>query len=299
MEWQQLVGFYQVAKLGSFTRAAEATLRTQSALSQQIKALETEFECLLFERIGKRRLRLTVEGERFLLCAESILQQFESFKEDLAELKGAPKGHLRLAAPFTTLYHLFPSIIKSYTEQFPFVEVTILDRPQDMVIDLVKEGEVDFGLALASQVPADLVSIDWKTVKTMLMTPPEHPLTRLKKIRLRDIAKYPLILPPATLKHSCRLKLEKDFKRQGLTYRIVMESSNVELSSLYVEMGHGISFATVVSGLPALQQRKLAFLPLEDLFEGDRIALVHRKDKAFPNHKKAFMETILHEPLPV
>ena len=56
MEWQQLVGFYHVAQLGSFTRAAEATLRTQSALSQQIKALEEEFSCRLLERIGKRRI---------------------------------------------------------------------------------------------------------------------------------------------------------------------------------------------------------------------------------------------------
>ena len=53
MEWQQLLGFYQVARLGSFTRAAAATFRTQSALSQQVKALEEELDCRLLERLGK------------------------------------------------------------------------------------------------------------------------------------------------------------------------------------------------------------------------------------------------------
>jgi len=66
MEWQQLLGFYQVAKLGSFTKAAEATFRTQSALSQQVKALEDELGARLLERLGKRRLKLTVAGERLL-----------------------------------------------------------------------------------------------------------------------------------------------------------------------------------------------------------------------------------------
>ena len=53
MEWQQIIGFYHVTKLGSFTKAAEATFRTQSAISQQIKNLEEELGCQLLERIGK------------------------------------------------------------------------------------------------------------------------------------------------------------------------------------------------------------------------------------------------------
>ena len=60
---------------------------------------------------------------------------------------------------------------------------------------------------------------------------------------------------------------------------IVMESSNVELSSLYVEMGFGISFATVVKDLPKLTKRKLEFLPMDHLFKPDYIVMVMRKDK--------------------
>ena len=64
MEWQQLLGFYQVAKLGSFTKAAEATFRTQSALSQQVKALEDELGSRLLERLGKRRLQAHSRGRK-------------------------------------------------------------------------------------------------------------------------------------------------------------------------------------------------------------------------------------------
>ena len=86
--------------------------------------------------------------------------------------------------------------------------------------------------------------------------------------------------------------LEERFKKLGLDYQIVMESSNVELSSLYVEMGLGISFATVVKDLPALKQRKLEFLPMDQLFKADYISVVMRKDKTLVSYKSAFINTL-------
>ena len=293
MEWQQVIGFYQVAKLGSFTKAAKATFRTQPALSQQIKALEEKLDCHLFERIGKRKLRLTSAGERFLTFAESILENYDSLRADLNELKGSQKGRLKIAAPFTTLYHLFPEVLKEYTERFPQVELTILDRSQQTVIELVKSGDIDFGFTVESEVPGDLATLRWKKVETALMTPMGHPLAKGKGVTLRQIAKYPLILPPKDLRFTCRRMLEERFQRLGLHYQIVMESSNVELTSLYVEMGLGISFATVVKDLPALKQRKLEFLPMDDLFKPDYIAAVMRRDKTLASYKSAFINILL------
>jgi DNA-binding transcriptional LysR family regulator len=295
MEWQQVIGFYKIAKLGSFTKAAAATFRTQSALSQQIKALEKEFDCHLFERIGKRKLRLTSAGDRFLRFAESILESYDSLREDLNELKGFKKGRLRIAAPFTTLYHLFPEILKEYTEHFPQVELTILDRSQQTVIALVKSGDIDFGLVLESEVPGDLTLIRWKKVETVLMIPPGHPLAEANRLTLKKLAKYPLILPPKDLRFTCRRMLEERFQKLGLDYQIVMESSNVELTSRYVEMGLGISFATVVRDLPALKERKLEFLPMDQLFKPDYITAVMRKDKTLASYKSSFINILFGE----
>ena len=91
MEWQQIIGFYHVARLGSFTKAADVALRTQSALSQQVKALEKELDCQLFERIGKRKLRLTSAGEKFFRFSEAILARYDSLTEELNQLKGLQK----------------------------------------------------------------------------------------------------------------------------------------------------------------------------------------------------------------
>jgi DNA-binding transcriptional LysR family regulator len=291
MDWQQILGFYQVARLGSFTKAAEATFRTQPALSQQVKALEDELGCQLFERIGKRKLRLTDAGERLLQFSMMVLEKYEGLKDDLNEIIGLKKGRLRIAAPFTTLYHLIPGALPPYLEQFPNVELTLLDRSQQSVIALVKNGEIDFGLALESLVPKDLHAVRWQEVHTVLMVPLGHPLTRLKRVTLRQIAKYPLIFPPKT--HSGRRKLEEHFRKLGLACQIIMESSNVELSSVYVEMGLGISFATLVRDLPHLKTRNLEFIPLNQYFKPDHLAVVMRRDKILAPFKKAFLNILL------
>jgi DNA-binding transcriptional LysR family regulator len=293
MEWQQIIGFYYVAKLGSFTKAADATFRTQSALSQQVKNLEQELGCRLLERIGRRKLRLTSAGQRFFKFSETSLKQYESLAEELNELKGLQKGLLRIAAPFTTLYHLVPFALKNYIAQFPNVELTILDRSQQHILDLVKNGDIDLGLVLESNVPKDLTSFRWKKVRTVLMTPIGHPLAKAKKATLKQIGKYPLILPPINLKY--RSNLEEKFQKLGMDYHVIMESSNVELSSVYVEMGLGISFATIVTDLPELKKRKLEFLPMDHLFKPDYIAVVMRKDKTLTSYKKAFIKILFGE----
>jgi DNA-binding transcriptional LysR family regulator len=292
MEWQQIIGFYQVAKLGSFTKAGDATFRTQSALSQQIKALEQELDCHLFERIGKRKLRLTSAGERFFEFAEAILESYDCLKEDLNELQGLQKGRLRIAAPFTTLYHLIPETLEEYIIQFPYVELTILDRSQQIVIELVRNGDIDLGFTLESEVPKDLALLRWKKVETVLMVPVGHPLAEVGRVTLKQIAKYPLILPPMDLRFTCRRILEERFQKLGLDYQIVMESSNVELTSLYVEMGLGISFATVVRDLPALEKRNLAFIPMNTLLKPDFIAVVMRRDKVLTSYKSTFINIL-------
>jgi DNA-binding transcriptional LysR family regulator len=297
MEWQQIVGFYHVARLMSFTKAAEVTLRTQSALSQQIKALENELDCRLFERIGTRKLKLTPAGERFVEFSESVLKEYQNLTCDLNEIKGTQKGPLKIAAAFTTLYHLFPEKLKDYLKRFPQIELTLLDRPQGYVVGLVRDGDVDFGLALESTVPTDLAAIRWKRVETVLMVPQDHALVTVKRVTWKQLARYPLILPPRDLKHTGRNTLEGQFQKLGLDYRIAMESSNVELSSLYVEMGLGISLATVVRDLPALRQRSLEFLSLDHYFKPDHIALIMRKDKAVASYMRAFINTLFGEPV--
>jgi DNA-binding transcriptional LysR family regulator len=298
MEWQQLLGFYQVAKLGSFTKAAAATFRTQSALSQQVKALEDELESRLIERQAKRRLKLTPAGEKLFAFAQSLFQKWEELEDELRALKGSPAGPLSLAAPFTTLYHLLPETLLTYRRQFPQVELTLLDRPQTAVFDLVKSGDVDFGLALESRVPKDLESRRWQPVDPVLLAPTGHPLARARRVTWRQIARYPLIVPPRGHETGGRRRIEAHFEKLGLPLRLILESSNVELSARYVETGLGLAFATLARGLPRSRLQHLAFIPLSHYFKPDHLALVTRRHKVLTPYKSAFINLLFSDTMP-
>jgi len=299
MEWQQVNAFYHLVKLGSFTRAAEATYRTQSALTQQIKSLERELDCELLERIGKRKIALTPMGERFFKFSETLLQEYDRLIVDVGEHKGLTKGRLRIAAPFTTLYHLLPEIVKQYTEQFPRVELSLLDRTQREVVGLVKSGDVDFGIAVEGMIPRDLNKHIWKKIEPVLLTQTGHPLTKIHRASLEKISQCPLILPPKSMESFQRNKLEDLFHRHGLKYFVIMESSNIELSSLYVEMGVGVSFASIVKGLPVFKKRKLDYVSLNHYIRSEHVCIATRKDKRMTAYQEAFLNMMLLKRQPI
>jgi DNA-binding transcriptional LysR family regulator len=295
MEWQQIIGFHHTAKLESFTKAANATFRTQSALSQQIKALEKELDCTLFERIGKRNLRLTLAGERFLEFTESLLEKHDRLIDDLNEIKGLQVGRLRISAQFATLYFLLPKIVEKYMRLYPRVELNLLDRPLYDINQLVNSGEIDFGITLESFVPKNLAVIHWKEAGNVLVTPVGHPLTKAEKITLPDIAKYPLILSPKNLKYQIRRFLVNKFEELGIDYKIVMEASTIELGSKYVEMGLGISIVPLGFGLDSVKKRNVELVKVNHLFDKDYISIVMRKDKVLQSYKSAFIKLMIEE----
>lgn len=291
MEWQQIIGFYQLVKQGSFTQAANASFRTQSALSQQVRKLEDEFRCQLINRISRKKFTLTPAGERVYQFAVSVMGEHDKLTDDISAIRGLPRGRLTMVAPFTTLYHLFPEPFKSFLDTYPFVELTILDRPQTQALEMVKTGDIDIAIALESQAPKGLDRRRWRQVDTVLIVPDKHPLLRRKGVTLKDIAGYPLILPPRSIES--RRFIEELFEKKGIPYRVIMESGNVELSSRYVEAGIGISFARIVSGLTPPQGRKIRFLPMTGYFGTDHLAVVTRRGKSLPFYAEDFIARIL------
>lgn len=279
MEWQKILSFYHIVKLGSFTRAAEVTFRTQSALSQQIKSLEEELGCRLIERIGKKKIRLTLAGEKVLDFVNNSIERHDYLLSQLNEIKGQQSGRLRLAAPFNSLYYLLPRAIETYRKTYPGVEMVILDRPPLSVIELVRDGDVDFGITMESAVPKNLVTHRWKKGEYILMAPSDHPLADVDQVSLEQVAEYPLILPPRHAKSSVRLKLLKLLETRGIPYRVGMESSNALLSIKYVEMGMGMAFFLAPKAIEQRMPAGLKKISLNHFFESDYISLVLRKDK--------------------
>ncbi|MGD9159716.1 MAG: LysR substrate-binding domain-containing protein [Desulfobacteraceae bacterium] len=188
--------------------------------------------------------------------------------------------------------------MKKYKELYPKVEMRFFEMTPSDIIDAVKSGDIDFGIASEDLIPKDLASIRWRETDSHVVTPIGHPLTKLSKITLSDLAKYPLILSPKLMKYSKRRMLEKKFIQEGLSYKIAMEASNFILASTYVELGIGIAFVALGFELNKYEPlKKVSYTSISHLFEPNHFAIVMRKNPDLRPYKEAFINLILDKPI--
>ncbi len=175
MELQQLRTFAAVARLRSFTRAAQELHLSQPAVSRQIEALEGSLGTPLFSRQG-RRVLLTEPGRVLLDYAERLLDLADQAARSLEELRRVRSGRLNLAASTTPGNYLLPEVLAAFQARHPDVEARMAVHPSGEVERLVLDGRADLGVAAGSLRSTALFAIPFVEDELVLVTPPGHPL---------------------------------------------------------------------------------------------------------------------------
>src|SRR6266850_1850228 len=145
MQIDSLKVFCDLAETESFTKAAQINAVTQSAVSQQISALERTFKSLLIER-SKKKFRLTREGQTLYEYSKQIIQTYESLHSKLQELKDIISGTIRVATIYSIGLHDLPPYIKRFMKSYPTVNVHVEYRRSNQVYDDALGNIVDVGL---------------------------------------------------------------------------------------------------------------------------------------------------------
>src|SRR3954451_113709 len=181
----------EVAARGSFSGAAEALSYTQSAISQQIAALEREAGTMLVER-SARGVRLTEAGRALVGHADAILARLDAAERELESIAGLRGGRLRMVAFLSAAASLMPLAIAEFRRRHPAVEISLEPREPDEGIDCLKAGECDVALGLESCFrPVEDPAIEKTTLledPMFLVLPAWHPLARKPDLRLEDLA---------------------------------------------------------------------------------------------------------------
>src|SRR5476649_3005058 len=145
MQIESLKVFCDLAESESFTKAAQINGVTQSAVSQQISALERIFKSLLIER-SKKKFRLTREGQALYEYSKQIIQTYDSLNSKLQEFKDIISGTIRVATIYSIGLHDLPPYIKRFMKSYPTVNVHVEYRRANQVYDDVLSNVVDLGL---------------------------------------------------------------------------------------------------------------------------------------------------------
>ena len=177
MQIESLKVFCDLAETESFTKAAQINGVTQSAVSQQISALERTFKSLLIER-SKKKFRLTREGQVLYDYSKQIIQTFDSLHNKLAELKDIISGTIRVATIYSIGLHDLPPYIKKFMKNYPTVNIHVEYRRANQVYDDVLSNVVDLGLVAYPVKDVKLEIIPLRKEPLVLICHPQHPFVK-------------------------------------------------------------------------------------------------------------------------
>jgi DNA-binding transcriptional LysR family regulator len=231
----------EVAVRGSFSAAAEALSFTQSAVSQQIAALEREAGTTLVQR-SARGVRLTEAGEAVVRHAEAIMARLAEAEAELEAIAGLKGGRLRMASFESAGSTLMPPAIAAFRGKHPAVELSLsLSEPEDC-IPLLRSGELDLAIVFESaggSAGDGVERVHLIEDPMYLALPPDHPLAHRRRIRLADLAGEPWVAGSAgcecnrLIAHACALA--------GYQPRIAFETDDYSAMQGFVAAGVGVS----------------------------------------------------------
>jgi LysR family transcriptional regulator for metE and metH len=183
----------EIAATGSVTRAAERLHLTQSALSHQLRDIESRLGIQLFLRLGKRMV-LTPPGERVLGAARRVLDEIGRTEEDLKLMSQDGKGVLRLCTQCNTGYHWLPPLLQSFHRKFPGVDVQIMVNATDRPIEALLEGQIDLAVVTSDVDDKRLSSQQLFEDELVAVVPPSHPFAKRACVEPEDFAEEHLII---------------------------------------------------------------------------------------------------------
>lgn len=286
MDFDQLKTFLEVAKLGSFSRAAEKVLRSQPAVSAQIRQLEQEYGHKLFDRSTKS-VRLTPAGEVVLDYARQLLELRGHSLQAASDWNGIPTGTLSIGANEGTFMYVLPKVFADYHRKFPRVKISVYRSFTHKVSEKVEEGAIDLGIVTMPVKSPSLAATPVFRDRILLMVGPRSPLFEQRSVTLQEFAQQPLIIPKTG---SIRKLMEKNLRPYREHLNITMELTSVVMIKQFVMDGFGVSLICASFAAENVRRGEARLLKIEGLDLWRELALVHRKDRSLPLVASSFVE---------
>ncbi len=262
MSDRRLQVFHTVAKLLSFTKAADQLHMTQPAVTFQIRQLEEQFDTRLFDR-AHNRVSLTDAGERAFEYAENIFEQYSEMENAIREITGDISGSLVIGASTTVAEYMLPALLGDFKQQNPEVKMRLQVGNTEGIVSMVENNTIDLGVV---EGPVNNKSLQVEVCRKdqlVAVVSPNHPLSKRKKVSLADMMKHPFICRESG--SGTREVISEKLRSAGLDRQSV--SNTLELGSPEsikgaVEAGMGVSILSSVSVIKEVELGTLVAIPI-------------------------------------
>ncbi len=278
MSDRRLQVFHSVAKLLSFTKAAESLHMTQPAVTFQVRQLEEYFNTRLFDRTHNR-INLTDAGKRVFEYADTIFRIYNEMDNAVREITGDVNGILIVGASTTIAEYMLPALLGDFKTKYPDVNLRLRVSNSDGIVAMVENNVIDLGVVEAAVTNKNLAVELCRVDRLVAVVPPNHELADREILDIRDLLKYPYICREEG--SGTREVILAYLGQVGMStseLNIIMELGSPEALKGAVEAGIGV---TIISRATLNKELKLGTLvaidldpPLERPF-----SFVHQKQK--------------------
>jgi LysR family transcriptional regulator, transcriptional activator of the cysJI operon len=286
---RRLQVFHTVARLLSFTKAAEMLHMTQPAVTFQIRQLEEYFNTRLFDRTHNR-ISLTATGERVYEYTDKIISLYSEMDNKVREMTGDVSGILIIGASTTIAEYVLPSLLGEFKEQNPGINLRLKVSNSLGIVHMVEDNSVDVGVVESPITNKNLaVEVCWHD-KLVFISLPQHPLAKRPSVPVKELVDFPFVCREegsGTREFICEY-LEKN-KMQLDDLDITVEVGNPEAIKSAVEAGLGISIVSEATVVKELRLGTLAARPLDPPLERP-FSIVFQRQKFRLRAMEQFMD---------
>lgn len=278
MSDRRLQVFFTVARLLSFTKAAEVLHMTQPAVTFQVRQLEEQFDTRLFDR-NHNRVTLTEAGRLVFRYAEKIFASYAELDAAMREFKGAIGGALVLGASTTVAEYLLPTLLGSFLRSQPEIGIRLRVGNTESVVAMVEESEIDLGVVEAPVTHRNLVVQPCMIDRLFLVAPPDHPISALRTVSLEAFIDEPFVCREEG--SGTRDVIMEYLSRQGFNQsrlNLCVELGSPEAIKGAVAAGMGVSILSESIVAKEVVLGQLVTIPLDPPLERT-ISLVHLRQK--------------------
>lgn len=289
MDLKNLVTFIYVAELGSFTKAAEQLGYSQPSISFQIKQLEEEFGCLLFERIN-HTVTLTEKGHELVSCAHQIRALTDSFKESVNE-ENECSGLIHVVAPDSVCEEMINSHYTDFHTKFPFISIRFTTGDSAVMLHMLDHNEADVIITLDHHLyNKDYVIAKEQQLPMHFVASSNSKFAGIKNLSIKDIISEPFILTER--EQGYRRVFDRELAKKSLEITPFLEIGRTDIITSMLTQSNMISYLPDFVTNPLIKSGELCYLDVRDVNIDIWKQLIYHKNKWMSKSLKAFIDYV-------
>lgn len=292
MHIQNFKTFCDLVETKSFSKSARLNEVTQSAVSQQLKAMELHYDMLIIDR-NQKKFRLTPQGTALYSTFKQILSLYEKLHCEIQEMRNIVSGTIQISTVNSIGLHELPPYLKKFIKEFPSVNARVEYRRANLVYEDVLHGSADVGLVAFPSPHKELVIEPFSNDELIVAMSPENKLAQKKILSIDHLNGVDLVAFEKDI--PTRKATDEILANADVEVSVTMEFDNVETVKRAIEINAGLAILPASTVKNEVERNQLVTFKLEGGIHNRPLAVIYKKNRVITPALRSFVDLMKNE----